>query len=227
MKWVSILGCMALLCAPFDAANATPRAYNYVVSHPLYGTIGTYDRIVDETGGDIRARSRLAITVTLLGFVVHTETADQTELWHGTKLMSFQSVTTVNGRPIAVHGEARENHFVITSPTRTVVAPADIVASDPWSLNRIGPGIVVSIKSGDISPVEVIGGEADTVTLLGVREPAHHFHVNTPTQPNKWEVWFDQRGVPIKFSTFESIGAVDFTLVSPPQAGEGANSMGW
>ncbi|HEX3367629.1 hypothetical protein [Phenylobacterium sp.] len=57
--------------------------------------------------------------------------------------------------------------------------------------------------------------EADA--LNGVPESARHFHVNTAARPNKWEVWINARGVPIKFRSLETGGAIDFTLVSAPE----------
>ncbi|MDB5426397.1 MAG: hypothetical protein JWR43_372 [Phenylobacterium sp.] len=228
MKLPLILAGVALLGAQLSpaVANAAPRTYSYAVTHPRYGVIGTYDRTMSDANGLARAQSRLRVTVKILGVVVHRENADQTEAWDGTRLISFDSITTTNGRRIEVRGEARDNGFQVTSPKGTQTAPANVVASDPWSLNHMGPGVVVSIKSGKIDPVNVTGGEADAVTFRGVSTPARHFHVRTATQPNKWEVWIDQQGVPIKFRSLESSGAIDFNLVSPAsQARGGANRV--
>ncbi len=230
MKWTPILGAITLigLSAMPIAANASPRTYSYTISHPLYGAIGTYSRTIDEVGGDTRAVSRLRVTVRVLGIVAHRENADQTEVWRGKRLESFSSATTVNGQLISVSGEARGDHLLVTTPLGTAAAPADVAASDPWSLNRLGPGVVVSIKSGRIDNVDVTGGEVETVMLHGGSAPARHYHVRTAAQPNKWEVWIDAHGVPIKFRSAENGGAVDFTLVSPaPQATDGLAPQGF
>jgi hypothetical protein len=227
VKWTSILGCAVLVCAqcPFVAANAAPRVYSYIVSHHLYGPIGTYERTIDDVEDGTRAESRLDITVTLLNFVVHREISDQIEVWHGKRLMSFQSVTVVDGQHIDVHGVSLGDHFMVTSPSGTVEVPADVVASDPWSLDRTGSGVVVSINSGEIYQVQVTGGEADTVMRLGQSEQARHFHVNTALHANQWEVWFNRQGVPIKFCSLQREGPVNFTLVSPPQVGDASNQL--
>ena len=231
MKWVSILGCAVLASAacPLGPADAAPRTYFYVITHRPFGTIGTYERTIDVVGDDTSAKSRLDIAVKALGFVVHRETSDQTEFWRGKRLISFHSVTFIDGQQLLVRGEALENRFVVTSPSGTAVAPADVAASDPLSLDRMGPGVVVSLKTGEITPAEVTGGETATVTRLGVPEPTRHFHVNIPMQADEWQVWFDRWGVPIKFCTYESSGPVDFTLVSPAQTGplenNGANQF--
>jgi hypothetical protein len=227
MKWSWTLGCAVLACAqcPLGAANAAPRTYSYIITHRPFGAIGTYERTIDIVGDDTSARSRLDITVKAFSIVVHRETADQTEFWHGKRLMSFRSVTFVDGQQLLVRGEALENRFAVTSSSGTALAPSDIAASDPLSLDRTGLGTVVSLKTGEITPAEVTGGEADTVMRLGVSEPTRHFHVNTPMHADQWQVWFDRQGVPIKFCTYESSGPVNFTLVSPPQVNDVSNHL--
>ncbi len=207
------LGLVVVWAGPISA-QAAPKTYSYVITHPTYGAIGTYDRVSDEADGEIRATAHLRITVKILGFIVHRETATQDEVWQGPRLVSFQSSTLVNGKPLNVHGQVQGAAFVVTTPTGARLAPANVTASDPWSLNRLGPGTVVSIKSGRLDPVIVTGGEAETVVIGGIPTSTRHFHVNTAAQPNKWEAWIDARGVPVKFRSLESDGPIDFTLVS-------------
>jgi hypothetical protein len=218
MKPNIIVGGVAMAAAGLTAASAqaAPQTYRYAVSHPVYGVIGTYERTSDNAEGATRAQAHLNIAVRLLGIVVRRETADQTEVWRGRRLVSFLSLTSTDGRRSTIAGEAIGAGFRVTSPSGTATAPADVVASDPWSLTHMGPGTVVSIRTGKISSVEVTGGEPDTVRLHGVAQPARHYHVGAAGQANKWEVWIDRQGVPIKFRSQESSGPIDFTLVSRP-----------
>jgi len=218
------VGCAAMAAAGLAAASAhaAPQTYRYSVSHPLYGLIGAYERTGDDTDGETRAQAHLTIVVRILGVVVRRETADQNEAWRGGRLLSFQSLTSTDGRRSTIAGEASGSGFRVTSPSGTATAPPDVVASDPWSLTHVGPGTVVSIRTGKISSVEVTGGEPETLLLKGVSQATRHYHVNAPGQPNKWEVWIDRRGVPIKFRSQESSGAIDFTLVSRPPSDGGA-----
>jgi hypothetical protein len=206
----ALAGVLAAPCA----ALAAPQTYDYVITHSRYGVIGTYDRSIDETGGVTHAQSHMRIAVKMLGIVVHRENAEQNETWRGSRLVAFHCVTTANGKPIKVSGEARDNGFLVTSPSGTATAPADVAASDPWGFSRLGPAEVVSLKSGKLEQINVTGGETDPVMLHGVRETARHFHVSTANQPNKWEVWLDPQGVPIKFRSLEHGDTVDFTLTS-------------
>lgn len=209
--WLSVAALLAASASP-AGASAASQTYHYVVTHSKYGEIGAYDRVVDEANGVTHAVSHLRIAVKILGIVMHREDADQNETWRNGRLVSFQSVTTTNGSPLKVSGEARDNNFVVTTPAGDTLAPLDVAASDPLGFSRTGHAEVVSIKSGKVEPVDVTGGEVDEVMLNGVDEAARHFRVSTATQPNKWEVWLDQRGVPIKFRSIEKGDTVDFTL---------------
>lgn len=218
MKLTSAFGVAALLAAGALPAQAkASQVYSYAITHPVYGAIGTYNRSSSDSDGLIRADAHLRIVVRVLGVVVRRESSDQTEVWRGHRLISFQSLVSTNGKPSAISGEASGAGFSVTTPSGSETGPADIVASDPWSLNKLGAGSVVSTRTGKISAVQVTGGEVETVALNGTPESARHFHVNTAAQPNKWEVWIDARGVPIKFRSLETGGAIDFTLKPAPE----------
>jgi hypothetical protein len=217
----------ALVALP-GAAMAAPQTYHYLITHSRYGRIGAYDRVVDASGGAVHAQSQMKIAVKVLGMVMHRETADQSETWRDGRLVSMHCVTTVNGKPIAVSGEARGGAFMVTSPTGTATAPLDVAATDPMGFNRLGHAQVVSLKSGKLETVDVTGGETDQVSLPDGSEAARHFRVSTANQPNKWEVWLDDQGVPIKFRSLEHGDTVDFTLTSVPphtSAGRAALAM--
>jgi len=75
---------------------------------------------------------------------------------------------------------------------------------------------VVSTRTGLVEPMDVTGGEVERVRSRGVWASARHFHISILRQKNKWEVWLDSRGVPVKFRSIERGAPVDFTLVSAP-----------
>jgi hypothetical protein len=206
-----------LLCYGLSpaAASEAPQTLTYAITHPLYGAIGSFSRASDEANGVVHAQSHLSVVVRILGLVVHRETADQTEVWRGGRLLSFQGLSVTNGRRLIVSGQADGARFLVTSPAGIAVAPGDVVASDPWSLIRSGAAVVVSTRTGKIEPVEVSGGETETLTLNSAVTAVRHFHVSTAAQPDKWEVWIDRSGRPIKFRTLENGAPIDFTLSSP------------
>jgi hypothetical protein len=228
MNWTSIL-CAAAAATALGAvgpgfaeattAGAAPRTFVYSVVHSRYGGIGVYQRTIEDAEGVTRARSKLDITVKMMGMVVHRERDDQTEVWRDGRLVSFSSVSDSQGHQLVVNGQASGGRFQITTPSGVTYAPADLSAADPWGLQHVGAGEVVSIKSGKVNHVVVVGGGTEQITIAGVAMAVRHFSASTETQPDKWDVWVDRAGVPVRFRSREGESTVDFTLVSPaPQA---------
>jgi hypothetical protein len=210
--WVlSLLPVMGLMTVAFPV-RAQDRAYSYSIVHPFYGTIGTYTEDIARSGGTTRIDSHVRVAVTILGIVVHREEADHVEIFRGDRLVMLQSATTTNGTRINVLGEAQGDHFVVTSPSGVVEAPADVAPSDPWVLKQIGVGTVVSIKTGRIIPTRVTGGEQVTVSLQGVMVATRHFMAHGERQQ---EIWLNDQDVPIMFRSVESGTPIDFILTSP------------
>jgi hypothetical protein len=216
LSLIAILSGLPLICGAAPAA-AQPVTHSYAVSDSRFGAIGVYDRTSDEADGVVRATWRLKVTVRVLGLVVHRETGEQSEVWRAGRLESFRSVIVTNGRSLSVSGEADGARFLVRSPDGVAVAPASVVASDPWQLTQPGAGVVVSIRTGKIDAARVTGGETETLQINGASIPVRHFHVNT-SEPDKWQVWMDRRGVPVKFRSREKGDDIDFTLIStsPP-----------
>lgn len=209
----AVLAFLGLL-APLAPAGAA-ETYTYTVHHPSYGDIGTYTDIVSESDGVTRIDSQLRVAITMLGVVLYREEGDRSEIWRGNRLVSFQSVSNRNGERIEVRGNAGKDGFVVTSPTGTAVAPANVKPSNPWAIKELGAAVMVSTKSGKIWDVDVSGGEEATVSVDGKPVSARHYHVVAGMQEDKWEVWFDRAGVPVRFQSIESGEPIDFILASP------------
>ena len=217
MAWDALLlGAAILAPPPSVAARPTPVTYRYAVTTAHLGAIGDYVRTIDDVDGLDHAQSHLRILVRVLGFTVYREDSDQREVWRGGRLMAFNSLSTINAKPLLVHGEFRGGRLMVTTPAGTKPAPIDIAAADPWSSRRLGPATIVTIRTGEIVRINTTGGEADTVMVGGASTAARHFHVSTPSQANRWEIWLDAGGVPVKFRSLEHGRAIDFTLVKSP-----------
>lgn len=216
MNFVACTICIAAFAtlALAGATHADVRIFNYQVEHPRYGDIGTYVYSVDRVNGEVRIETQLRVAVKVIGFVIYRQNANQVEVFREGALTSFQSVTETNNHRVIASGIAKEGRFYVTSPTGISVVPANVLPSDPWSLKHIGSGVVVSTKSGKIENVEATGGEVEKVLVNGMPISTRHFHVNTETQNNKWEVWLDQNGSPVKFRSLEDGTPISFTLTS-------------
>jgi hypothetical protein len=105
--------------------------------------------------------------VSLLGIVLHREDARRTKRWRGDRLVFVHGVTTKNGQPVELRGEARGDSFVITSQRGAVAAPADVHLTNPWSANFLGSDTMMRVDTGAIEPVRVSDGEAASITIDG------------------------------------------------------------
>jgi hypothetical protein len=203
--WSLAIGALVASAALASAA----QTYSYVVEHPTYGDIGTYSDTIQQSGDTLRIDTKLRVAVKVLGIVVHREEADRTELWRANRLISFHSITTTNGKPIEVQGEARDNGFVITSPSGTAVAPANLYTSSPWSTRLPDTGVMMSTKTGRVETVQNLGSEQALVPVLGSEVPVRHVQIYTDKHQ---DVWLDRSGVPVRFRTEVAGTPIDFVL---------------
>ena len=200
------------LCAFANPARADTQSYTYAVEHPTFGRIGTYTNIVEQSGSCTHVVSLLHIAVRMLGFVVYRQDATRSEDWRRGRLVAFRSVTTTNGNSLEVSGEARGNAFVITTPTGTTVAPADVRPSNPWSPAILRARVMMSTKSGQIEDVRVTGGDETAVTFDGTTRFLHRYVIDGR---KRGVVWLDDRSVPIAFRLWQQDTPIQLVLVSP------------
>lgn len=210
----AIAGALSLgLVAGTTPAMAGQQVYTYAVVHPIYGEIGTFTDTIDRSAEATRIDAHLRVAVKLLGVVAYREEADTTEILHGDRLVSLESVTNKDGRHLEVHGTAQGEHFMVNCTLGSFAAPGTVSPSDPWLLRRTGGKEVVSTSTGRLVHVDITGGDYETVAVNGAAVPAHHFVVNGD---KRQEVWLDSREIPIKFRTFEDGTPIDFVLQNPP-----------
>lgn len=201
---------------PFRPAHAADTVYEYHIEHPRYGDIGTYRNTIRETGADAQVDTDMHVAVKVLGIVVFREDAKRTENWQGDRLMRFASVTDTNGTKIEVHGEAHDDSFIVTTPTGTITAPAQVHPSNPWTTKVFDTDVMMSTKSGRVEKVSVTGGRIEPVTFDGIDFRLKRYDI---VGTKRQSVWLDDRGVPVAFRTEEDGASVDFVL-NRPRAGD-------
>jgi hypothetical protein len=195
------------------AAWASQTTYEYHIEHPRYGDIGTYTNVVKDFGDAIEVDSEIHVAVRILGMVMYREEGTRTEHWQGNRLVGFDSVTVTNGTRIEVHGEAKGDAFVVTTPSGTIEAPPQVHPSNPWALQVLDTDMVMSTKSGRVERVNVSGGEIESVNFDGQELRLHHYDV---VGTKRDEVWLDDRGVSVAFRTEDQGSPIDFVLSRPP-----------
>jgi hypothetical protein len=202
-------GGAAVLCVAVATSAYGAETYSYTVRHPSFGEIGTYTDRIERSGDQRRVDTTLHIVVSALGVVLHREDAQRTQLWRGGRLVAFQGVTTTNGKPLEVRGEAKDDGFVVATPTGTTVAPADVVPSDPWQAGPRSSAMMLSTKTGRIDTVHASGSEPARLSVNGVELSVRHYAF---VSDKRQEVWLDDRGIPVMFRTYENGTPIDFEL---------------
>ncbi len=212
------------LAGPFGpaTAQAAPQVYEYRVEHPLYGDIGTYTNIVDQSGDSAEVETKLNIVVKLLGVVVHRQAAERREDWEHGRLTLFRGVTETNGQKMELSGEAHGDTFIIHSPLGQIAAPANVHPSNPWSAAVLDTNTVMSTKSGKLFAVHVDRETTETVMVEG--KPMRLRQVDIKGDKRQF-VWLDDHDVPVAFRTEESGQPIDFVLTRYP-SGEPQNWPG-
>jgi hypothetical protein len=194
------------------SASAAQQSYTYVIIHPVYGEIGSFTHSTEQIANTTSINSHLRIAVKFLGTVAYREDADGTAILRNNRLVSLQNVTHKNGTQIEVRGKSQGSTFVVSSPSGTAIAPADVAPSDPWFVNPTGPRDMVSTKTGKVVHARVSDAENAVISLDGVSVPTRHF---TIISDNRQDVWLDSHNVPIMFRTEVDGTPIDFVLRSP------------
>jgi hypothetical protein len=213
-----IAGAAAALATAVAFAETAPLAsppadasqiFEYKVNHALYGDIGTYKNIIERRGDAIAVRSTLDIAVRFLGFPVYREAGERLERWHGDRLVEFRSVTHKNGEKLEVIGEARDDAFVIKSPSGIAEAPRNVRPSNPWSSKMLNAETMMSTTTGKVMPARVRGGAEDIVLFNGKPRKLRRFDVQSDKQEF---VLLDERDVAVVFGTEDNGSRVEFIL---------------
>lgn len=191
-------------------AVADQVIYRYRVEHKTYGDIGTYTNIIQKKGDVTDVESELHVAVRILGIVMYRQDATRHEHWQGDRLMAFHGVTITDGKRLEVDGKAEGNRFAITTPKGTVMAPADVKPSNPWSAMVLKSDIMMSTRTGKLIPVRVSGGAIEKVTFDGVTLPLHQYEIHSDKREF---VWLNDDGLPVAFETENHGTPVDFVLM--------------
>lgn len=201
-----------LLLLILTTTPAAARQFlEYTIKHPVYGEIGTYSNLIEpHANGGLTVTSRLDVTVKIIGITAHREHSLRRERWQDGRLVAFSSTTEKNGERMELRGEARGDGFVIQTPRGTEVAPAHVRPSNPWSIDMLRSGPLLSTRDGALLTARVTDGPTETILRGGRPEPLRRFDIQSDKQDY---VWIDAQGVPVAFRTVERGDPVDFILI--------------
>lgn len=202
----------ALIAGYSPSFAAAPQRLVYQVQHSRYGNIGTYSNAVDKTGETTTVNTEAHIKVSILGVVLYRQDVSRQERWNGERLVAFHGVTTVNGKAYELNGTAEGDRFVMMSPEGPIVAPASVRLANPWSPDVLRGNTILTPDRGRIETVQVKGGEETSVAINGRQTATKRYEINRLDGTKRYEVWLDNRGTPVMFTTYNQNGTVTFTL---------------
>jgi hypothetical protein len=195
--------------SPAAATSVSNHLLRYRATHSLYGEIGSYANRIDERGETVVVQTEIHLRVSVLGIVLHREDAERTERWIGDRLVAFHGITTVNGTAAEIQGDARGDGFEVTSPQGTVIAPARVRPSNPWSSLVLGSDTMMRTDTGVIEHVGI--GPPKTVVLTIDGKPINAREYEIRADP-AYKIWLDAHDVPVMFTVDDESGLVTFTL---------------
>jgi hypothetical protein len=195
-------------------ASAALQKLVYQIRHPVYGRIGTYTNLVDTNGQLTTVTTEGRIRVSFLGIVLFRQDFDRIERWVGERLMSFQGMTTTNGRSVEVKGQAEGGGFAVQSPNGSFMAPATVKLANPWSEAVLKGETMLTPDRGRLEDVQVRSAEMSEIAINGAMLRAQRFEIARTTGEKRYDVWIDDEGTPVMFSVNTGRGTVTFTLAS-------------
>ena len=213
-SFLSVLAIAAGLVALPSPASAELQKFVYQVRHSTYGRIGTYTNLVETNGDTTVVTTEGRIRVSLLGIVLYRQDFDRTERWVGERLMSFEGLTTTNGRAVEVKGEADGEHFAVNSPNGTFLAPASVKLANPWSDALLKGATMLTPDRGLLEDVQIRPAEFAELSINGAKVRARRHEIARLTGEKRYEVWLDDDGRPVMFAMNTRRGTVTFTLTS-------------
>jgi hypothetical protein len=187
------------------------KVYTYTINHPTHGDIGTYRNNIVDDGSRIAVRNEINVQVKVLLIVAHKETSKSEEIWKGGRLISFSGETQENGKKTVVTGEAEGSKFVVEAPDGQKEAPASVFPNNPWSKDILKASVLLGTKSGKLYDVHAAPAEKREITVGGRSVMTEYVRVDGDAQ---YELWFDERGIAVKFAEFGEHGKITFSLVS-------------
>lgn len=220
----SIRAALVLLAAVPAGVNAAPEAptmgsadlpaapagtYKYEVRHDSLGKIGSYINEIRHEAGGILVDTEVDISAKILFVRVAREKAERRQFWRDGRLMDYESTSWSGSKKVVTKGRAEGDQFILDGPKGRVVAPADVFPINPWSMSIIKASVLMGEKNGTLHPIDGVQENRETITVDGQEVETRHFKIIGHRDE---QIWFDERGIALKFSTDYKGDSITFTL---------------
>jgi len=208
---MTIAGWIAMPAALGTGAwgDAPAKVFAYRVIHPVYGDIGSYTNIIEDRGAEISVRNKFRVTVKVLFAVAYDQKGENTELWRNGRIVAFEGNMRKNGKKSVVRGRAEGDSFVIEGTRGRTVAPGTVFPNNPWSPKILETDVLMGTGSGKLYKVWSSPGDERVVEIDGKALKTRYFKVDGDA---RYELWFDESGVPVKFTDIGEDTTITYQL---------------
>lgn len=216
MLLLKVLSGAAAICIVIVAGSSpavSQDRYTYRIDDSIYGEIGTYINDVEIIGDATTVSTEAHIRVSLLSITLYTQEVSRIERWVGDRLVYFHGVTTENGHPTEVNGQAEADHFVVVSPSGKAIAPATIRSANPRSAGAPGGDTILMPDTGLVEKLRSSVCDQTSITIDDTSRRVRRCQIETADGQERYEVWVDDSGTPVMFNIQDHVSTVTFTLV--------------
>ncbi|MEX1148365.1 MAG: DUF6134 family protein, partial [Sphingomonadales bacterium] len=193
---------------PFPAVPG--GTYEYTVHHARAGRVGTYSNTVTINGSETIVETDVNLRAKILFMTVAREQAERRQVWRDGRLVEFESVTRDKGDDRVTTGRAKGDSFVIEGGRgEQFVAPANVFPTNPWTMHILRAGTLMGEKNGTLHPIREIRMGTETIEFDSDVVETRYFKVSGDREK---ELWYDENGVPVRFTIMHGGDLVTFTL---------------
>lgn len=184
-------------CAsPAIGATARTGVFTYSIHNERFGDVGVYTNTIRREGDSIVVRNRTDIAVKFFSMTMYYFAAQSTAVWKRGRLVRYESDTDDDGRVFRVRARSEGEGLAIEGVSGRSVVAGGIYPHNPWSIGIKSARAIMSPKSGRLFPAKVSNVRREDVGIDGKTLPTTTFQIDTDRRT--W-VWYDERGIPIKF----------------------------
>ena len=154
--------------------------------------IGTHTYRFDRLGGRTKVRIKTEINFRLFFISVYLFEHKSTEVWHGDKLYSLESITNENGTPVKLQVYQVEDALMVHGADGNHTVEREIIPASLWNRLILDRSQTLATISGNVKKFKVEYVGAEKLKVRGKKVTTQHFQL---TGEFKRELWYDKNDV--------------------------------
>ena len=207
VRRASRVALLCLLCAVAFQVNATTGVREWRFDVTADGIpIGTIKYVVREENRSRTAESDMHFRVRLVLLDAYRYDHHATETWRDDCLSSLDTKTEERGNATTVTGHVEPDHFVVDGADGRSSLPTCVMTFAYWNPRVLEQSHLVNTQTGAWTPVSTEKLPAESITVRGHPQTAHHYRLRTPK--NKIELWYSDAGEWLAMRTTTNSGHV-------------------